>query len=169
MLVPNAPQNNSYCKFSQCRTLEPLMSGKPVGESLKALDFQSRSTIEIVCPLFSLYKNKTRQKPYQCKSFVACGRAGVSASRESRRYFYITISVGTDRILSSPPILTLVTWKFILSNCLFCYEHTYNYNITLSNVAISYFQTQALLSFPISCYALYASLTLNYDFLLVAV
>lgn len=152
MLVPDAPETNSCCEFHPCRTLEPGMSSKPVGDSLKALDFQGRSPIECVCPLFSSYTNRTKQKPLPVWERCSLWQRLCFCGQRKQRYFYITIPAGTDR-LSSPSILTLVTWKFILSNCLFCYEHTHNVNIILSNVAISYFQTQALLSFPMSCYA----------------
>lgn len=136
--------------------------------TIEGIRFLNRSTIESVGPLFSLYKNKTKQKPLPMYQPCSLWQSLCFCRQRQQEILLITISVCTDR-LSSPPILTLVTWKFILSNCRFCYEHTYSLNIILLNVANSYFQTQALLSFPISIYALPASLTLNYDFFLVAV
>lgn len=93
--------------------------------------------------------------------------AGVSKSKGSRRYLYIKVPVGIDRILL--PILSPDTWKFILSNCLLCYDLAYNSNITLRNVTVNYFQTQALLFSPYHPIPSTPSLILNYDFLLVAV
>lgn len=147
MFLTNTPKNNACREFRQCRTLEPLMSWKSIGEWLNALDFQNRCTIKFI---FSLYKKKI----IKFRGYVVCGMPGVYKSRGSRRYLYIKDSVGIDRILL--PMLSPDTWKFILINCLLCYDPTYNSNVTLRNVTVNYFQTQFLLFSSISPYTFYA-------------
>lgn len=103
---------------------------------------------------YKIYIFSIQKKIIKFRGYVVCGMPGVYKSRGSRRYLYIKDSVGIDRILL--PMLSPDTWKFILINCLLCYDPTYNSNVTLRNVTVNYFQTQFLLFSSISPYTFYA-------------